>query len=76
MVKWLRLATPCTQADLPVPITCRLPFVSEPHGTHKMLLETYPRYEWATINVGQLLHICIQKSKMAATNECGFSKQS
>ena len=46
MVKWLRLATPCMQADLP--ITCRQPFVSEPHGTHKMLLATSPRYEWAT----------------------------
>ena len=30
-------------------MTCRLPFISEPHGTHdRMLLETSPGYEWAT----------------------------
>ena len=36
------------QAIADLHITCRLTFISEPHGTHKMLLETSPRYEWAT----------------------------
>ena len=31
-------------------------------------------YLWLGYNVGQLLHICMQKSKTAATDACVFTK--
>ena len=42
--------------------------ISEPHGTIKIALATFPRYGWATKWHNYGIYIVTQKSKMAAAS--------
>ena len=73
-IKWLTLPRSGAVKLPPPPQTNLLAAVSDPHGTNRNALMTFPEYGWATKWHNYCIYVVTQKSQMATANGSYFLK--